>query len=58
MFILAGSMILNTFLNWVLIFGKLGFPALGVEGAAISTLISRIFELLVTIVYAVFSIDT
>lgn len=54
MFILASSMLLNTFLNWVLIFGKLGFPALGVEGAAIATLISRIFELLVTVVYAVF----
>lgn len=44
MYILIVSMLCNTFLNWVLIFGKLGFPSLGVEGAAIATLISRILE--------------
>ena len=33
--------ILNIFGNYVLIFGKWGFPQLGVEGAAISTAISR-----------------
>jgi MATE family multidrug resistance protein len=35
--------LLNWFGNWVLIYGKLGFPALGVNGSAISTLFSRIF---------------
>lgn len=30
----------NTFLNWVLIYGKLGAPAMGVEGAALATVIS------------------
>ena len=28
--------------NWVLIYGKLGFPALGVNGSAISTCVSRV----------------
>ncbi|MGA7106936.1 MAG: MATE family efflux transporter [Terracidiphilus sp.] len=28
--------------NWVLIYGKLGFPALGVNGSAISTCVARI----------------
>ena len=45
MYILVVSMLVNTFLNWVLIFGKLGAPALGVEGAALATLIARILEL-------------
>ena len=44
MAIFAVSMCTNVFLNWVLIFGNLGAPALGVEGAAIATLISRVVE--------------
>lgn len=34
----------NTFLNYVLIFGHFGFSAMGVEGAALATLIARIIE--------------
>ncbi|MEG0778163.1 MAG: MATE family efflux transporter [Oscillospiraceae bacterium] len=50
--IFAVSMCINTFLNWVLIFGKLGAPALGVEGAAIATVISRVVEFIIMIIYA------
>ena len=42
----------NLILNFVLIFGKLGFPALGVAGAAIATVISRFIELAVIMIYA------
>lgn len=34
--------LVNWFLNWVLIYGKLGFPALGVNGSAISTVFARV----------------
>ena len=34
--------LVNWFGNWVLIYGKLGFPALGVNGSAISTAIARV----------------
>jgi Na+-driven multidrug efflux pump len=44
----------NVFLNWVLIFGNLGFPSLGVFGAAIATLIARILEFSVTLFYVRF----
>ncbi|MGA0846465.1 MAG: MATE family efflux transporter, partial [Luteolibacter sp.] len=36
-----GGVALNVLLNWVMIFGKLGFPALGFMGAAWATLIAR-----------------
>lgn len=34
--------LVNVFLNWVLIYGNLGFPALGLNGAGLATLISRV----------------
>lgn len=43
------ALLTNVFFNYVLIFGKLGFPALGVEGAAMATLISRVLETIVII---------
>ena len=45
----AVSMVLNTILNLLLIFGLAGFPALGVRGAAIATCIARGVELVVII---------
>jgi putative MATE family efflux protein len=51
LFASIASLITNTFLNWVLIFGMLGFPKLGVEGAAIGTLISQVVHILVLYVY-------
>ena len=49
---------LNIFLNWVLIFGKFGAPAMGVTGAALATTISRFLEAAITFSYIyIFSKD-
>lgn len=45
------TLIVNVICNYILIFGKLGFPALGVTGAAVATLFSRIIEAAVMVVY-------
>lgn len=46
------AVLVNLVGNWILIYGHLGFPALGVQGAAIATVLSRFVELSI-ILYAV-----
>lgn len=48
------SLICNIILNAIFIFGMFGFPALGVCGAALATLISRCLELFIVMIYAHF----
>ena len=44
LFTSIGAFFVNILANYMFIFGKLGAPAMGVAGAAIGTLIARIFE--------------
>ncbi|MFZ1519969.1 MAG: MATE family efflux transporter [Ignavibacteriaceae bacterium] len=43
MIIALSANFINAFANWVLIFGELGFPKLGIAGAAWATFASRVF---------------
>ena len=52
MIVFATSMLCNTIGNYVLIFGKLGLPALGITGAAVATLLSRVVEFVIVVFYA------
>lgn len=44
------AVLTNLCFNWILIFGNLGFPALGVKGAAYATVLSRFVEVTIIIV--------
>ena len=44
----------NMFFNWVFIFGNLGAPVMGVEGAALGTLLAKIVEFLIVFGYLLF----
>ena len=50
----AVSLVTNVALNWVFIYGNLGAPEMGIKGAAVATLISRVFELVITGAYVRF----
>ena len=47
----------NIFLDWVLIFGHLGAPAMGIKGAALASTISEGISLLFFVVWAFFTAD-
>lgn len=47
------SVIINTGMNYLLIFGKFGFPEMGVEGAAIASVISQIAACILTVCFLV-----
>ncbi|MDO5445644.1 MAG: MATE family efflux transporter, partial [Eubacteriales bacterium] len=42
---------INIVINWFLIYGNCGFPAMGVEGAAIATVIARIVEIIILFIF-------
>lgn len=53
----GGAILINVFLNYCLIYGNCGLPELGVEGAAIATLIARVIECLSMYSYVYLSKD-
>lgn len=50
-FVMLGGVMLNVLLNWILIYGNWGAPALGLDGAGWATLTARIVMLLVMLGY-------
>lgn len=49
-YMISGStLVINVCLNYLLIYGNLGFPEMGVRGAACATLIARCVELIIVI---------
>lgn len=53
-YISLSTLFVNCFINYLLIGGNLGFPELGVKGAAIGTLVARCIELIIVLFYIAF----
>jgi MATE family multidrug resistance protein len=51
MIIAISANVINAFINWVLIYGNLGLPALGLDGAGWATFGSRVFMVIAIIFY-------
>lgn len=47
----VSAVVINLVLNYILIFGKLGFPVMSIKGAALATVISRFAEMLIVIIW-------
>ena len=54
MYVAIFANFLNAFMNWILIYGKLGFPAMGLFGAGIATTITR-WTMSIVLLYFVLS---
>ncbi len=45
------AVFINLILDWLLIFGHFGLPKMGVEGAALATVIARFIEMFIVVIY-------
>jgi MATE family multidrug resistance protein len=54
MFVLVSANLVNVFANWLLIYGRLGFPAMGAEGAGWATCIARVYMCLGLLSYILY----
>ena len=55
--IMIAGVLLNVLLNWVFIYGHLGAPAMGLEGAGLATLLSRIATMAGMLLYPALSVS-
>ncbi len=53
-YVSLSSFAINIILNYAFIYGKFGAPEMGIRGAALATLMSRLIEFIVTVVYLLF----